>query len=97
MVYEPNPKHKEPWQPGKKGTLCPKDLTLRQAVDLLAGSEEFGGARWAVHAGRAFKAKEHAKGRWHGWWVGWVEVPESLRHRFLRANIVRKSDIKDYW
>jgi hypothetical protein len=24
-VYESNPKHKEPWQRGARGSLCPKD------------------------------------------------------------------------
>lgn len=25
LLYEPNPKHKEPWQRGARGSLCPKD------------------------------------------------------------------------
>src|SRR5258708_957142 len=24
LAYEPNPKHKEPWQRGARGSLCPK-------------------------------------------------------------------------
>lgn len=96
-AYEPNPKHKEPWQPGKKGTLCPKDLSLRDAVKLLTESVEFDGGRWAAHGGRAFKAKQHAKDRWHGWWVGWVEVPATLRLRWLRAKIISNTDLKRYW
>jgi hypothetical protein len=37
LRYEPNPKHKLPWQPGKKGTLCPP-WSHKQATALLAGS-----------------------------------------------------------
>ena len=25
LIYEPNPKHKEPWQRGARGSLCPRD------------------------------------------------------------------------
>jgi hypothetical protein len=25
LTYEPNPKHKEPWQRGARGTLCPRE------------------------------------------------------------------------
>lgn len=96
-VYEPNPKHKEPWQPGRKGTICPKDLTLHDAAKLLVESVEFNGARWAVHNGRAFKAKSHAKDRWHGWPIGWVEVPATLRQRWQRENLVHKQELKRYW
>lgn len=96
-AYEPNPKHKEPWQPGRKGTLCPKELTLLAAAKLLVESVEHDGARWAVRDGRAFKAKPHAKDRWHGWPVGWVEVPATLRLKWLGENLVRKQDLKRYW
>ena len=34
-LYEPNPKHKEPWQRGAKGSLCPKGA---DASALLAAS-----------------------------------------------------------
>jgi hypothetical protein len=26
LTYKPNRKHKEPWQPGRKGTLCRQGL-----------------------------------------------------------------------
>ncbi len=95
-VYESNPKHKEPWQPGKKGSLCPKEAVLAVAK-LLDESVEFDGARWAVKNGRAYKAREHASNRWHGWPVGWVEVPATLRLRWVRENLARKHDLKRYW
>lgn len=37
MRYEPNPKHKYPWQPGKKGSLCPW-FSESEIHNLLAGS-----------------------------------------------------------
>ena len=39
MRYESNPKHKEPWQRGRRGTLCPSDIDQAIARQLLEGSE----------------------------------------------------------
>ncbi len=96
-VYEPNPKHKEPWQPGRKGSLCPKDLSLLGAARLLKASHEDGRSRWATANGRAFRAKEHAAGKWHGWPVGWVEVPAGLRNRWVRERAVSNRDLGRFW
>src|SRR5256885_1281964 len=30
LVYEGNPKHKEPWQGRRKGSLWPKEITIEQ-------------------------------------------------------------------
>ena len=34
---------------------------------------------------------------WHGYPVGWKEVPENLRRKWRKANLLRKKDIKDHW
>lgn len=36
LTYEPNPKHKEPWQRGARGSLCPRDA---DGPALLAASQ----------------------------------------------------------
>jgi hypothetical protein len=97
LTYKPNAKHKEPWQPGRKGSLCPKDLSLADAARLLKESQQVGTSRWAVSKGRAFKAKPHEDGKWHGWPVGWVEVPASLRIRWVREGAVSRSDVSRFW
>ncbi len=96
-VYEPNPKHKEPWQPGRKGSLCPKELTPLGVARLLKTSLEDGKSRWATENGRAFRASQHAAGKWHGWPVAWVEVPASLRIRWVREGLVSRKDINRLW
>jgi hypothetical protein len=97
MRYEPNPRHKEPWQPGAKGTLCPRDITPRRSAELLQTSILFGRQRFATDQGRAFKGKEHRPGAWHGHPVGWIDVPATVQKQMLDAGLVRRSDVRRYW
>ena len=57
MEYEGNPKHKEPWQRGRKGSLCPKEISVETARELLERSKKAGNKRFAVHNGRACCAR----------------------------------------
>ena len=61
MRYESNPKHKEPWQRGRRGTLCPGDIDQAIARQLLEDSELEGGKRYAVHGGKAFCAQDNGQ------------------------------------
>lgn len=96
MRYEPNPKHKEPWQRGRRGSLCPQ-MAPDEAAQLLLDSEMVGEKRYATAEGRAYCAKEHGEDIWHGWPVGWKEVPPPLRLQWRRADKIKKSDVKRYW
>lgn len=97
MRYVSNPKHKEPWQPGRRGALCPKDVDRTIAEGLLVDSELEGGKRYALHEGRAYCAQQDGNDVWHGYPVGWKEVPEKLRRNWLREGRVRRRDIKGHW
>jgi len=97
MVYESNPKHRDPWQPGRKGSLCPVSITTANAQALLEGSELDGKIRYATWEGRVFEAQEHQPGRWHGYPVGWVEVPEKLRRKWQTDGLVSRRQIDEYW
>lgn len=98
LPYEPNPKHKEPWQRGRRGSLCPKNLTIKDVLRLLREESVLHGqARYAIHEGRAFKATANHEGIWHGWPVGWVEVPESLRLQWRKEDKLKKRDMTRYW
>ena len=96
MEYESNPKHSEPWQRGRRGSLCPKEVRPI-AEELLADSELVESKRYAVHDGRAYCAQEHRPGVWHGYPVGWKVVPPELRGRWRKQNRVRSRDIRQYW
>jgi len=98
-VYEGNPKHKAPWQPGRKGSLCPADIDLGRAQELLQASLLVGRRRYAADKGRAFCAQLHnpAKNRWHGYPTSWKEVPADARKQLLEAGMITSRDIKRYW
>jgi hypothetical protein len=58
MVYESNPKHRDPWQIDKKGSLCEAEVRPL-ASQLLEESVLWEGKRYAVHDGKAYCAQEH--------------------------------------
>ena len=97
MRYEGNPKHEQPWQRGRRGSLCPKTVSLETAQRLLLASERVGDKRYAVHEGRAYCAQEHRADTWHGYPVDWRKVPKSLRRMWLAQERVRRQDIRKHW
>ncbi len=96
LIYESNPKHSDPWQIGKKGSLCEPEVRPI-AADLLRASVFWEGKRYAVHGGRAYCAREHSPNRWHGYPVGWVEVPSKLARQWIRDGDLKNHDRKKYW
>ena len=88
LTYTPNPKHKEPWQPGRKGSMCPKDITITRAKVMLSASFLHKQQRFAVDQGRVFIGKADNRGGWHGYPAGWREVPETVRQHFLKGGAV---------
>ena len=99
LVYEGNPKHKAPWQSGRKGSLCPPDISLQRAQALLHESVVEGRKRYAVDKGRAFCAQQHdaAKNRWHGYPASWKEVSVAIRRQLMENGLVTAREIKRYW
>lgn len=96
LVYESNPKHREPWQAGKRGSLCPPAVRPI-AESLLQGSTLWEGKRYAVHDGKAYCAQEHRPNRWHGYPVGWVEVPPKLVRQWVKDGHLTKRDRGRFW
>ena len=97
MRYECSRKHKQPWQRGRRGSLCPESIDLATARVLLSGSEPVGNKRYATHEGKAYCAQEHGADVWHGYPVGWVDVPESLRRTWLKQMRLKRRDVKKHW
>ena len=97
MRYESNPKHSDPWQRGRRGARCPRNIDVERAQQLLSSSEVFGNKRYAVSEGQAFCAQQHGCDVWHGYPVGWVAVPVAIRKQWLDAGRVRRRDIQRNW
>jgi len=94
MEYEGNPKHKEPWQRGRQGSPCPQDVDPNALLD---ESEQAGDKRYATDGERVFCAQEHGSDLWHGYPVGWREIPESLRRQWLSEGKVKRASIRKHW
>lgn len=97
-VYEGNPKHKEPWQPGRKGSLCPKSISMHPQQLLEQSLLGPDGKRYATCDGRCFCAQEgEPPDYWHGYPVGWREVPEKIWRKWKADAKIRRRDINKYW
>ena len=74
LIYESNPKHSEPWQIGKKGSPCEREIRPL-AARLLRESVLWQGKRYAVHDGRAYCARASAEP------VAWISCRMGRRSR----------------
>jgi filamentous hemagglutinin len=97
LRYQGNPKHKEPWQPGRRGTLCPPDIILGRARQLLEASVLQGRVRYSADKGRAMCARPDNAGHWHGYPIGWHYVPHDVIKELLARNAVAPREVRDYW
>jgi len=100
LVYESNPKHRAPWQAGRRGSLCPRDITIQQAQVLLNSSILCGKKRYAAdRQGHPYCAQAHepTRGRWHGYPVAWKEVPVKVQTTFVQKGLVSTRQISDFW
>lgn len=91
-----NPKHKEPWQRGRRGSLC-GPVHAELARQLFESSVLVNEKRYATHDGRAYCAKGNEADIWHGWLVGWKEVPEPLRRQWVGEGIVKRRAVMRFW
>ena len=57
MQYVSNPKHSDPWQRGRRGSLCPLEVRPL-AQELLDSSVADGTKRYAMHEGKAYCAQQ---------------------------------------
>jgi hypothetical protein len=96
-VYESNPKHKEPWQRGARGSLCPRDADGPALLAISMVDPQRPGKRYATDGHRAYCGQEHLTGRWHGYPVQWKEVPPAVRSALVNEYHVSKRDLKEHW
>jgi hypothetical protein len=97
LKYEPNAKHKEPWQRGARGSLCPEGA---DGPELLADSiidPGQPGKRYATDGVLAYCGHEHAPGCWHGFPIEWRRVPEKLWRQWLADQRVTRQSIRKNW
>jgi hypothetical protein len=97
IVYEPNPKHKRIPSPGRHGSLCPRDA---DGPRLLSSSVLVGTKRYATDGVNAYCAQRHDPGNvperetWHGYLIGWEEVPPSLTAQWVAEDKVQRRTVQ---
>lgn len=100
LVYQGNPKHKHPWVGGRRGSLCPREITVEQAQAMLQSSMLHGKKRYGVDAsGRPYcaQASDVHHGRWHGYPVKWREVPSLILKQVAEHGLVSRKQIDEAW
>jgi hypothetical protein len=97
LVYEGNPKHRDPWQRGRRGALCPRGISAERAQELLLDSFARAGQRYAVQSGQLFAAKEHRTGLWHAHPVWWSDAPPDVFAHFRNSGLVSSRDLRRLW
>jgi hypothetical protein len=91
ILYESSPKHRPIPAPGRRGSICPP---FADGPSLLKGSDLVGGKRYATDGMHAYCAQEHRPGRWHGYPVGWVEVPPRLVQEWISSGKVSRRTVR---
>jgi hypothetical protein len=98
IVYELNPKHKRtPSSPGRKGSLCPREA---DGPALLRSSDLIGKKRYATDGANAYCAQRHDPGNdpgretWHGYLIGWEEVPPLLIAQWVAEDKVQRRIVR---
>jgi hypothetical protein len=94
--YVGSPKHKRGPSRGRRGSLCPGEIDAAKAQRLLERSipvphEGVNSKRYCTDGSRAFCAHCHdiSQNEWHGFPVGWHEVPPAVRHRWLQDGTIK--------
>jgi hypothetical protein len=92
--YVGSPKHKRGPRRGRRGSLCPADIDDALAQKLLESGVSSGGERdkrFCTDGERAFCAHCHDSSRneWHGFPVGWHEVPPTIRRGWLQDGTIK--------
>jgi hypothetical protein len=79
LLYVPSVKHKPVPSRGVKGDICPEDVDLDRAQELLEASvPDTGRKRWATDGERFFAAHPDGVGGWHGWPEPLERVPVAI-------------------
>ena len=88
--YVPNPRHKQPWQPGARGTLCPKGVDGAALFQTATADPRNPAKRYNTDGERAYCA--HPSSRdvdgdhgivWHGFPINWRDVPAAVQHQWI--------------
>lgn len=99
-VYQPSPRHKEPWQPGARGSLCPRDVDGAALFAISVPDPNRPGKRYATDGERAFCAHPDNVVRsdggmtWHGFPYDWRRVPLSVQRQWVQEQRISRMRLR---
>lgn len=90
-TYEPSPRHKQPWQPGARGTLCPRGVDGATLFQAATADPARPGKRYNTDGQHAYCAHPNSKVDphddqdvvWHGFPVPWKAVPMAVQRQWV--------------
>jgi hypothetical protein len=100
LAYEGNPRHRDPWQQGARGSRCPKGANGPDLLSQSVPDPKNSRRRFATDGADAFQAKPtnttNAEGDevWHGFPVNWNMVPIPIRRQWITENVITPRVLK---
>lgn len=96
-MYVSNPRHKNPWQPGERGTLCPRGVDGRTLFENATPDPGNPSKRYNTDGTNAYCAhpdkKHFDEGEtvtWHGFPVEWRQVPCAVQRDWIKEGRIKK-------
>lgn len=79
--------------------MCPRDIAPSMARAMLRRALRSPNGRrlYATDGGRAYCGAEHAPGEYHGFPVGWREVPPTITSAWVDQGLIKRRDVRRYW
>jgi len=100
-VYEPNEKHKRPWQRGRRGTLCPPDVDGYELFESSVRHPEDPNSRCATDGTWAYRGRSNREADptrplvWHGYPCSWKEIPAEVQRRWVVEGLIPRLRLRD--
>lgn len=96
LVYQGNPKHKDPWQRGRRGSLCPRHADSNVLLATSVADPRKPSRRYATDGRDAYEGKpsnvvdSDGNDVWHGFPIPWSRVPPSVQRTWINAGLIRR-------
>ena len=87
--YVSNPRHKAPWQPGARGTQCPRDVDGEKLFGTATADPKNPRKKYNTDGTHAYCAHSNnvedkaGNALWHGFPVNWRDVPGPVQRIWL--------------
>lgn len=95
-AYEPNPKHKHSPTPGRRGTLCPREVDGAALFATAVPDPRNAGQRFNILNGEAYRAlptnavNGAGDDLWHGHPFPLDKVPAAVQKQWVAAGLLRR-------